>query len=181
MAGARSLHAAFHQLRKIDVFAMYTARASLSCFQDLFHRAHQAVRIIEHESIKTSALRVVHLRLTAFESLQVKADRGDGGFQLVRNGIDETIMLLIAPNFANQETGIQNEPSDDCAKEQNAEKDFDVLLPVQDDPAKTDGDGSSCQRNTKGKKEGNLPAAAYAHEMILARECTPGMYTKTGV
>jgi len=84
-------------------------------------------------------------------------------------GINEAIVLLILADLANQEAGVQNEAGNDGAEEEYPKEDFDVLLPVENDPAKTDGDRSRCQQHADGEKEGHLAAPANSHTGILAR------------
>ena len=55
------------------------------------------------------------------------------------DGVDETVVLLVAANFADQKTGIKNKAGGDCAKKDDAEKNFKIMLPIQNDPAETDG------------------------------------------
>ena len=59
--------------------------------------------------------------LRDLQGLQVQAHRRDGRLQLVRDGVDEGVLLLVAPDFPHQEDGVQNHAGDDQAEQQDAE------------------------------------------------------------
>src|SRR5579859_6246998 len=139
MAGAGALHAIFNQLRKIHANAQ-AFTSGLACFQNFLNCAHQAVRVFQHEPVEVAALGVIDMGLAAFESLQVKANGRDRSFQFMSNCINEAVMLLIAANFADQKAGIENQASGYRPEEDDPEKNFNVMLPVQDDPAETNRD-----------------------------------------
>src|SRR6185437_11770761 len=119
----------FDELREIKVDALRSACACFAGLQDLFDGAHQTVGVLEHQLIKAAALGFINLRFAALEGLQVQADGGDGSFQLVGDGIDEAVMLLVAANLADQKTGVENEAGGDSAEKDDAEKDLNVVLP----------------------------------------------------
>jgi len=139
MAGAGALHAFFNQLGKIQVDVL-PLPAGHPCLQYLLDSAHQAVGVFEHEPVEVAALRVIDVGLAALKGLQVKADGGDGRFQFVSNGIDKAIVLFVAANFTNEKTGVEYQTGSDGTKKDDPEKNFDIMLPVQDDPAETDSD-----------------------------------------
>src|SRR5580765_3255350 len=132
VAGSCRLYASFHQLRKIDFHVLCLARSCPTSFQYLLNGVAQAVRVLNHQTIKFAALCL--LQVPALQRLQVEADRGNRSFQFVSYRVDETVVLLVLSNFADQKAGIQDEPGHDGAKENNPEKDFDAFLPVQDYP-----------------------------------------------
>src|SRR5689334_2565835 len=78
-------------------------------------------------------------------------------------------MLLVFADLADEETGVQNEAGCDCAKKKHAEKDFDVVLPIEDDPAEANRNGGSGEQHSQGQKEGDFCAPADAHSRIVAR------------
>ena len=87
----------------------------------------------------------------------------------MRHRVDKAVVLLITADFADEEAGIENETGDDGSEENDAEQDLHVLLPVQNDPAETYGDGGRGTNYSDAQKECDFAAAANAHEEILAR------------
>ena len=75
-------------------------------------------------------------------------------------GINETIVLLILADLADQEAGIQNEAGNDGAEEEYPKDDFDVLLPVENNPAKADTNRDRCQQYSDGQEECHFAAPA---------------------
>jgi hypothetical protein len=78
-------------------------------------------------------------------------------------------MLLVAANLANQKTGIKNEAGGDGTEKDDAEKDLNVVLPIEDDPAETNSHGDRGEHQAEREKENDFAAPAYAHETILAK------------
>ena len=77
--------------------------------------------------------------------------------------VDEAVVLLVSTNFAYQEAGVQNEAGDHPAEKDNAQENFDVFLPIQNDPAEADTDRCRGKQYSKGEKEGDLAAPGNAH------------------
>ena len=107
--------------------------AGFAGFQHLLDRAQQAVGIVEHQPIKLLALRFVDF--AALQGFEIKANRGDGRFQFVRDGVDEAVVLFVAADFADQEDGVEDQAGDDGDEENNAEEKQYAFAPVEDDPA----------------------------------------------
>lgn len=99
----------------------------------------------------------------------MKADGRNGSFQFVSNGIDKAIVLFVAANFANQKSGVEYEAGSDRAKKDDPEKNLNIMLPIQNDPAEADGNCNRGQHHPERKKENEFAAPAYAHAEILAR------------
>ena len=78
-------------------------------------------------------LRFVHF--ASLQRLQIKTNRRNRRLQFMCDRIDEAVMLLVAPNFADQKNRIQNQSRHDRAKKNNAQKNPDALPPVKDDPS----------------------------------------------
>lgn len=167
MAGAGTFDAFFDKLREIEVHSLRSACTRLASFQDLLNRAHQTVGIVEHEIVKFAALTVIEF--TPFESLQVQPYRCNGSFQFMRNRVDETVVLLVSPDFADKKAGVENQAGDNSPEKDDAEQDFYVLLPVENDPSKTDSNGCGSKRYSDGEKKRDLAAPADTHAKILAR------------
>ncbi len=53
--------------------------------------------------------------------------------------IDETVVLLVPANLSDEKAGIENDAGDDGAEEEHAEDDLHIRLPIEDDPAETNG------------------------------------------
>jgi len=61
-------------------------------------------------------------------------------------------MLLVTPNFADQENRIEHEPGDNGAKENDAKKYFNTRAPVEDDPPAAHAKATP-QQNSQREKE----------------------------
>ena len=96
------------------------AVAGLAGFQHLLDGAAQAVGIVEHQIVKMLALGFVHV--AALQRFEVEADRGDRRFQLVRDGIDEAVVLLVEADFADQEAGVKDHAENDRGEKNHAEE-----------------------------------------------------------
>ena len=118
------------------------------------------------------SLDIVDILLPAFQCLKVKANGCNGSFQFVSNGVNETIVLLVTPNFADKKTGIEYQTGSNGAKKNDSEENLKIMLPIENDPAKTDRHRNRGQDYPEGKKESDFAAAANAHAEILARETT---------
>src|SRR6267143_521169 len=83
--------------------------------------------------------------------------------------VDETVMLLVPANFTDKKNRIENEAGDDGAKKNDAEKNFDALAPVEDDPAAANRERHRRQANAQREEEINrfLPADN-PHRRIVA-------------
>src|SRR5438874_8690794 len=79
-------------------------------------------------------------------------------------------MLLVAAYFANQETGVQDQAGHDGTEKNYAQNNFNVLLPVENDPPKTHGNRSERQTDREGQEENDLAASGHAHTAILAQQ-----------
>ena len=79
----------------------------------------QPVAVLEHDAVELLPLLVVEL--AALQGLEVQADRRDRRLQLVRDGVDERVVLLVAPDLAHQEDRVEHEPGDDQQEEDDAE------------------------------------------------------------
>jgi hypothetical protein len=177
MAGAGALHTVFDELSEIDANGLAFA-AGLPCFQDFLYRSHQAVSIFEHEPVEVAPLCVIDMGLAALEGLQVQADGCNGSFQFMSDGVNKAIVLFIAANFANQKTGIENQTGRNRTKKDDPEKDFDIVLPIQNDPAETDGNRNCGQHYPESEKESDFAAPANPHAQILARYGSTGPKSK---
>ena len=85
----------------------------------------QALGIEQHQLVELPPLRFFDFE--ALQSLKVEPDGRDRRLQFMGNRVDETVMLLVATNFADEKNRIENEPGDDGAKKNDAKKNLDAL------------------------------------------------------
>src|ERR1700732_3387228 len=79
--------------------------------QDLLDGRQQTVAVLDHGAIELLALWLLHG--ASLQRLEGKPDGCNRGLQFVRYGIDEGVMLLVAPDFTNQEGCVQHNTADD--------------------------------------------------------------------
>ena len=89
------------------------ARAGAAGAQHLIDRVQQPVAVLEHDAVELAPL--VLVELARLQRLQVQADRRDRRLQLVGDGVDEGVVLLVAADLAHQEDRVQDEAGDDDA------------------------------------------------------------------
>ena len=79
----------------------------------------QPVGVGQHDVVELAALRVADL--ARLQRLEVQADRRDRRLQLVGDGVDEAVVLLVALDLAHQEHRVDDEAGDDEAEQDHAE------------------------------------------------------------
>jgi hypothetical protein len=85
------------------------------------------------------------------------------------NRVDEGVVLLVAPKFANQKNCIENESGDDDTEKNDAEKYSDAFAPVEDNPTAANGKGQCRQADAeRQEKIDGFLAANDAHRRIVA-------------
>ncbi len=89
--------------------------------QHLLHGIDQAVGILQHDAVETFALRLIEV--ARLQRLQVETDGGDRRLQLMRDRVDEAVMLFAAAHLAHQKNGVQGDSGDDESEENDAEND----------------------------------------------------------
>jgi hypothetical protein len=62
----------------------------------------------------------------------------------MRDGVDESVVLFVAADFANEECCIENQAKDDCQKKDYAQYEKCHLSPVEQNPTDIQG---NCERN----------------------------------
>src|SRR6267378_4647301 len=169
MTHSRQFHALAHQ--RVEFHRQALRRAfllrRLTRLQYLFHGVQQALGIEQHQLVELPPLRFSYLE--SLQSLKVEPDGRDRRLQFMSDRIDKAVMLLVAANFTDQKNRIEDEAGDDGAKKNDAEKNFDALAPVEDDPAAADRERHRRQANAQREEEINrfLPADN-AHRRIVA-------------
>lgn len=82
--------------------------------------------------------------------------------------VDETVVLLVAPNLSDQKDGIQDKTGGNCPEEHDSRGNLQAFAPIENDPTETYGDGNGRKEDTERQKEENcLPTARDAHARIL--------------
>ncbi len=173
MTGAGRVHAVAHQLAKIH-FALVATRSLVARApgaQHLLDRLRQPVGIAQHQAVKF--LLLCFRNVPPLQRLQMQPDRGHGRFQLMGDGIDETVVPLAAPQLAHQKNGVDHHPRDDQRKEDDAEEQQHALAPVQDDPADVERDRQRNQADPQAEEKHDRSAAARnAHQGSLRHDST---------
>ena len=131
--------------------------------QHLFNGVEQAVVIGQHNAVELLTLGFVDL--SALQCLQIEPDGGDRSFQLVRDGINERVVLFIPPDFPDQENGIQDQSSDDRQEDQYPQDQQRDRPPTEDnDPAYGLRDSQNAQADAERDEENDgLAMSAYTH------------------
>ena len=96
----------------------------------------------------------------ALQRLDVQADARDGGLELVRDGVQEGVLALVAADFADEEDGIQHHASYQCAEEDDAEYEVDDAGAIEQDPGDVEGDRQAGEHHAEGDGEGDGSAAS---------------------
>ena len=138
--------------------AVAAAVAEFAGFEDLLDSAEESVGVGEHDAVELLALRLGDF--AALEGFEVEADGGDGGFELVGDGVEEGVLALIAADFADKEDGIEDDAGGEQGEEDDAEDEQDEAAFVEDDPADVEGDGCAEGEHAEGDEEGDGSAAS---------------------
>src|SRR5215813_1826240 len=102
------------------------------------------------------------------QRLEVQTNRRDRSLQFVGDGIDEAVVLLIAPNFPDQEKSVQDKTSRDSPKKNDSQGNLQAFAPVENDPSKTNCNSNGRQEHAERQEEENrLATARYLHAIIL--------------
>src|ERR1700681_2760743 len=129
-----------------------------SRLQDLFDGVQKAIGIKQQQFVEIPPLVIGHL--APLQGLQIKANGGDRGLQFMSDGVDEAVVLFVAANFADEKNRIEDEAGDYGAKKNDAEKNFDALTPVEDDPAAADRERDGREANAEREEKINRFLAA---------------------
>ena len=103
----------------------------------------QPVGVGQHDAVEVAPLRLADL--ARLQRLQIQANRRDRRLQLVRDGVDERVVLIVAAHFAHEEHGVDDDAGDDQRKGEDAEDERQDPPPVDEDPADVEGDGCGDQ------------------------------------
>ena len=96
----------------------------------------------------------------ALEGFEVEADGGDGGLELVGDGVEEGVLALVAADLADQEDGVEDDAGGEQAEEDEAEDEQGDAALVEDDPGDVEGDEADDYEHTEGDGKGDGSAAS---------------------
>jgi hypothetical protein len=78
----------------------------------------------------------------------------------VSDGVEERVLALVAPDFADQKDGVEDDSGDEDSKENDADdEDGDVLFAL-DNPGYVEGDRETGEQDAKGDEEGDRSASS---------------------
>ena len=87
--------------------------------EHLFDGLLQPVGVGEHDAVELAPLRLADL--ARLQRLQVQADRRDRRLQLVRDGVDERVVLVVAAQLAHEKHRVDDDAGDDEGEGEDAE------------------------------------------------------------
>ena len=148
-----------------DVRARCFCRADAGA-QHLLDGVLQAIGILQHDAIELLALRVADL--ARLQRLEVQADRRDRRLQLVRDRVEEAVLLFGDAHFADQEHRVDDEARDDQGEGDDAEHERRDAPPVHQDPADVEGNGCG-DENDAEDDEDDRGGLAPCHVRIRSR------------
>ena len=87
------------------------------------------------------------------------------------NGIDKSVVLFVAADFAHEKDCIEYDADDDKGKENDSQDKQRDLAPVKQDPADIESDGQRDEAGPEGDEEDyRLATATYRHGSIVRAE-----------
>src|SRR6266498_3023377 len=104
--------------RLCDYLRLLPQGASL---QHLINGVMQPVGIREHDVVEATPLLVA--QRARLQRLEIEADRRNRRLELVGDGVDEGVVLLVAAYLEHEEDGVDDQSSDDEAERDDAEED----------------------------------------------------------
>jgi hypothetical protein len=98
----------------------------------------------------------------ALEGFEIESNAGDGGLELVGDGVEEGVLALVAADLADQKDRVENDSGDEDGEEDDPEDEQGemTLLVNADDPGDVEGDGETDGEGAKGDEEGDGSAAS---------------------
>ena len=151
------------------------ALAEFSGLEDLLDRGEEAVGVGAHDAVEVCTLLVADG--TALEGVQIEADAGERGLELVGDGVEEAVLAVVAADLAEEEDGVEDDTGDQDAEEQDTQNVDRDACSVGGQPGDVERDGKADQADTQGDEEGLGSAAARkVHGMVpsIAAGCPAG-------
>ena len=140
---------------------MQQALARPAGAQDLLDQVEQPVAVGEHDAVELPAL--VFGEFAALQRFEVEPNRGDRRLQFVRDGVDESVVLLVAPDFTHEKNRVEDQPADDDQEEDDAEDEQHPGTPVDDDPTDVERDGQGDQARAEDDEDQALASGPRDH------------------
>ncbi len=161
VAGKRDGDAVGDQRGQVDedTVLLAGALAEFAGFQDLLDGGEETVGVGVHDGVELLALGFVEIR-TPLEGIEIEADAGDGGLELVRDGVEEGVLALVAADFADEEDGVEDDANDQEGEEDDTQDQIDEVAAVQDDPADVERDGDTGEQHAERDEGGDGSAAS---------------------
>jgi len=151
-------------------------RVKVDGVQHLLDRMDQAVAVAQHDVVELAPRGFAQAGIACLQRVQVQADRGDGRLQLVGDGVDERVVLLVAPDLPDQKRGVEDEAGDDGGKDDDAEDQQPRVADVQDDPPDVERHRGRAQADAEGHEKGDgAPAAGHLHREQNSRAQGSGL------
>lgn len=141
-----------------DAVELALALAELAGFEHLLDGGEEAVGVGEHDLVELLSL--LFGGGAALEGFEVEAGAGDGGFELVGDGVEEGVLALVAADLADEEDSVEGDAGDEESEEDDAEDGEDDGALVEEDPADVEGDETADEERAEGDKEGDRSAAS---------------------
>ena len=132
--------------------------AELAGFENLLDGSEETVGVGEHDLVKL--LFLFFRGGPALEGFKVEANAGDGGFELVSDGVEEGVLAFVAADLADKEDGVEDDAGDEGAEEDDAQDRQGDSAFVEDDPGDVEGDGEADGEHAEGDEGGDSSAAA---------------------
>jgi hypothetical protein len=134
------------------------ALSELSGFEDLLDCGEEAIGVGEHNFVELLFLLLGGC--ATLEGFEVEPDAGDGGFQLVGDGVEEGVLTFVAADFADEEDGVEDDSGDDEREEDGAEDGEGDGTLVADDPANIESDEAADDKRAEGDEKSDGSASS---------------------
>ena len=120
--------------------------------------AEQAIGIGQHDSVEI--LPLLGRNLATLQRFEVKANRCERRFELMRNGVEERVLTLVAADLANEEDRVEDDAGHQQGEGDNSNDEQEEAPLVQDDPTNVKDDRRAKREDTKRDEEGKGSASA---------------------
>jgi len=136
------------------------ALAELSCFEDLLDGGEETVGVGEHDLVEL--LFLFFRGRAALEGFEVEANAGNGGFEFMGDGVEEGVLTLVAPDFADQKDGVENNTGDQDGEEDDPEHEQGemALVANANNPGDVEEDGEAGEQYAESDEDGDGAAAS---------------------
>jgi hypothetical protein len=95
----------------------------------------------------------------------------------VGDGIEKTVLLFIAPDFADKENGVDHQTGDQQSEKNDAENEGNNLTPVENDPTDVEHDRQGNETYPERNEEGDsFGSARDAHDVLVYARAVSAPY-----